>query len=63
MGNRIIPVTFLENAEHIVVIEKRVKGYKVKVQYQALEEEKKKARREAVAHVILQSLRLQKEGK
>jgi hypothetical protein len=40
--------------------EERVKGYKVKVQYQALEEEEKKARREAIARVILQSLRRQK---
>ena len=59
VGNRIIRV----EEEHILVIEERVKGYKVKVQYQPLEEEDKKARREAVAQVILQSLRRQKEGK
>jgi len=41
--------------------EERVKGYKVKVQYQPLEEEEKKAKREAIAQVILQSLRRQKE--
>jgi hypothetical protein len=41
--------------------EERVKGYKVRVQYQALEEEEKKARRDAIAQVILQSLRRQKE--
>jgi hypothetical protein len=41
--------------------EERVKGYKVKVQYQPGEEEEKKARREAIAQVILQSLRRQKE--
>jgi len=41
--------------------EERVKGYKVKVQYQALEEGEKKARREAIAQVILQSLRRQRE--
>ena len=40
--------------------EERVKGYKVRVQYQPLEEEEKKAKREAVAQVILQSLRRQK---
>jgi hypothetical protein len=40
-----------------------VKGYKVKVQYQPLEEEKKKAKREAIAQVILQSLRWQKQEK
>jgi len=43
--------------------EERVKGYKVRVQYQALEEEEKKAKREAIAQVILQSLRRQKEAK
>ena len=41
--------------------EERVKGYRVRVQYQALEEEEKKTKREAVAQVILQSLRRQKE--
>jgi len=46
-----------------LVIEKRVKRYKVKVQYQLLEEEEKKVKREAIAQVILQSLRWQKEGK
>jgi hypothetical protein len=40
--------------------EERVRGYKVRVQYQPVEEEDKKARREAVAQVILQSLRRQK---
>nr|HDO80592.1 hypothetical protein [Candidatus Bathyarchaeota archaeon] len=40
--------------------EKRIKGYKVKVQYQPLNEEDKRARREAVAQVIFQSLRRQK---
>jgi len=43
--------------------EKRIKGYKVKAQYQPLEEEEKKAKREAIAQVILQSLRRQKEAK
>jgi hypothetical protein len=41
--------------------EEKVKGYKVKVQYQALDEDEKKARRETIAQVILQSLRRQKE--
>jgi len=40
--------------------EEKVKGYKVKVQYQALDEDEKKNRREAIAQVILQSLRRQK---
>jgi len=43
--------------------EERVKGYRVKVQYQALEEEEKKAKREAIAQVILQSLRRQQQAK
>jgi hypothetical protein len=51
----------MEETEHTLVIVERIKGYKVKVQYQPLEEEEKKARREAVAQVILQSLRRQKE--
>jgi len=63
IGNRIIRVTSPEEAEHILVIEERVKGYRVKVQYRPLEEEERKARREAIAQVILQSLRRQKEGK
>jgi len=50
----------LEEAEHTLVIEGRVKGYWIKVQYQPLEEEEKKARRETIAQVILQSLRRHK---
>lgn len=37
--------------------EERVKGYKVKVQYQAASDEEKKVKREAVAQVILQALK------
>ena len=44
-----------------MVIEESVEGYRVRVQYQPLEEEEKKAKREAIAQVILQSLRRQKE--
>lgn len=51
----------MEKAEHTLVVEEKVKGYKVKVQYQALEEKDRKARREAIAQVILQSLRRRKE--
>lgn len=40
--------------------EARIKGYKVRIQYKPLDKEDKKARREAVARVILQSLRRQK---
>jgi hypothetical protein len=41
--------------------EERIKGYKVKVQYQATKEEEKKAKREAVAQVILQAMKRMKE--
>ncbi len=41
--------------------EERVKGYKVKVQYQPLEEDEQLAKREEVAQFILQSLKRQKE--
>jgi len=54
IGNGIFRV---EEAKHTLVIEDRVKGYKVKVQYQPLAEEEKKANGEAIAQVILQSLR------
>jgi len=37
-----MPLTFLEEAEHILVIEERVKGYKVKVQYQPVKEGRRK---------------------
>jgi hypothetical protein len=43
--------------------EERIKGYKVKVQYQPVIESEKKTRREAVGQVILQALRRMKEGK
>jgi len=43
--------------------EERVKGYKVKVQYQPVRETEKRAKREAVAQVILKALRRLKEGK
>jgi hypothetical protein len=43
--------------------EERIKGYKVKVQYRATKEEEKKAKREAVAQVILQTLKRMKEKK
>ncbi len=41
--------------------EERVKGYRVKVQYQPVEETEKNTRREAVGQVILQALRRMKE--
>lgn len=43
--------------------EARVKGYKVKVQYQPVKEEDKKAKREAVAQVILQAMKRMREKK
>lgn len=60
IDNGITPATSLEEAEHRFGKEERVKGYRVKVQYQTVEEEENKARREAIAQVILQSLRRQK---
>jgi hypothetical protein len=43
--------------------EERIKGYKVKVQFQPVREAEKKTRREAVGQVILQALRRMKEEK
>jgi len=43
--------------------EERVKGYKVKVQYQPVEEAEKRTKREAVAQVIVQALRRLRKGK
>ncbi|PKN52830.1 MAG: hypothetical protein CVU55_06315 [Deltaproteobacteria bacterium HGW-Deltaproteobacteria-13] len=43
--------------------EERVKGYRVKVQYQPVAETEKNTRREAVGQVILQALRRMKEEK
>ncbi len=42
--------------------EERVKGYKVKVQFQPVAEAEKKTKREAVAQVIVQALRRLKKG-
>ena len=44
-----------------LVKEERVKGYKVKVKYQAASEGEKKAKREAVANVIVQALKRMKD--
>lgn len=43
--------------------EERVKGYKVKVQYQLVEEGEKKAKREAITQVIVQALHRLKQEK
>ena len=43
--------------------EERIKGYKVKVQYQAASDEEKKVKRDAVAQVIIQALKRMKEKK
>ena len=52
-----------EEAAAELTKEERVKGYKVKVQYQAASEEEKKAKREAVANVIIQAMKRMKEKK
>jgi hypothetical protein len=54
---------FEEEAAAELTKEERVKGYKVKVQYQAASEDEKKAKREAVAQVILQAMRRMREKK
>jgi hypothetical protein len=46
-----------------VAKEERVKGYKVKVEYQPVEEEEEKLKREAIAQVVLQALQRLKGGK
>lgn len=43
--------------------EERVKGYKVKVQYQPVEEEEKRTKREVIAKIILQAMRRLKQKK
>jgi hypothetical protein len=43
--------------------EDRIKGYKVRVKYQPVKESEKKAKREAVAQVILQALKRMREKK
>lgn len=43
--------------------EERVKGYKVRVQYQPVGDAEKKTKREAVAQVIVQALRRLRKGK
>jgi hypothetical protein len=45
-----------------LAIKERVKGYKVKVQYQPLEEEEKKARREAIARFIFRACSVRRKG-
>jgi len=55
---------FLEGeAAKKTVKEERVKGYKVKVQYQPVEETEKKNKKEAVAQVIIGALKRMKGGK
>ena len=50
-----------EQAAKELVREERVKGYRVKVQYQAVSEAEKQKKRDAVAQVIGQALRRMKE--
>jgi hypothetical protein len=55
---------FLEGeAAKKTVKEERVKGYKVKVQYQPVKETDKKNKKEAVAQVIIGALKRMKDGK
>jgi len=55
-------IVFLEeDAAAELTKEERIKGYKVKVQYQAASDEEKKAKREAVANVIVQALKRMRE--
>jgi hypothetical protein len=49
-----------EEAAGEATTEERVKGYRVQVQYQPVKETEKKAKRQAVAQVILQALRRMK---
>lgn len=50
-----------EDAAAELTKEERVKGYKVKVQYQVASEEEKKTKREAVANVIVQAMKRMRE--
>ncbi len=51
-------ILFLEQDAAVELTkEERVKGYQVKVQYQATSDEKKKAKRGAVAQVIVQAIK------
>jgi hypothetical protein len=52
-----------EEAAKVETKEERVKDYKVKVQYQPIQETEKKTRKEAVAQVILGALRRMKDEK
>lgn len=56
-----LPFFFESEAARQAGGEERVKGYKVKVQYQAVETSEKKAKRKAVAQVILKAMRRMKE--
>jgi hypothetical protein len=55
-------LTFLEEKEaEFASKDQTVRGYKVKVQYHALGEAEKKARKKAVAQTVLQALRRMKD--
>jgi len=58
-------VSYLESEEAgAAALEETVRGYKVKVQYKAVEEPEKKARKQAISQVIFGALRhLRKESK
>ena len=51
-------IGYLEQQEATAAgTEKIVKGYKVKVKYKAVDDEEQKARRQAIAKVIVQSMK------
>lgn len=51
-----------EQVAHQAVKEERVKGYRVKVQYQPMGESERNRKRESVAQVVLQSMRKFRKG-
>jgi len=53
---------FDEQAAREASWEVRVKGYRVKVEYQAVSEAEKQKKREAVGEVVAQSLRRLRDG-
>ena len=52
---------FEEEAANEAGKEARVKGYKVKVRYQPVQEAEKKTRRQAIAQAVLRSFRREKQ--
>lgn len=62
----LLPEGFISHLDELVPAEtgtRTVGGYKVKVRYQPLAEDEQKARRQAIAQVILQSMKRMKGEK